>query len=154
MCIVGLNSASAEYSEKVSSKSSSEKTLHTLGWTVDELSRLNQSGRQLTVEIQQVLQTLKREGCTSNIPSRVHVICESTTPFLKGMCIMMKMYKVDTATYMYTGKPMLGTYRHRRIAATHVLAILISPDSRKRKPYALPVQLIPYVGLSSKKMRS
>ena len=55
--------------------------------------------------------------------------------------------------YDYIGNPIVGTYRHRRTAATHVLAVLISPDNRKRKPYALPVQLIPYVGLSLKKIR-
>ena len=35
----------------------------------------------------------------------------------------------------------------RRIAATHVLVIMISPEDRSKKPYALPVQCIPYAGM-------
>lgn len=34
-----------------------------------------------------------------------------------------------------------------------MLAVLISPEGRSRKPYALPVQLIPYTGLGQKKIR-
>lgn len=46
---IGLSSANREYSESVSSSTTSEKTLHNLGWKVDELSRLDKAGRQLTV---------------------------------------------------------------------------------------------------------
>ena len=35
----------------------------------------------------------------------------------------------------------------------HNYAILISPEDRKRKPYALPVQLIPYVGMGQENIR-
>ncbi len=48
----------------------------------------------------------------------------------------------------------VGVYRHRRIPATHVFVILISADDRKCKPYALPVQMIPYVGMGHDKIRS
>ena len=47
----------------------------------------------------------------------------------------------------------IGLYRHKRVAATHILAILISPECRNKKPYALPVQLIPYAGLNQKTLR-
>ena len=48
----------------------------------------------------------------------------------------------------------VGLYRHKRTAATHVLAVMISPDDRRRKPYALPAQCIPYVSLSHRQIRS
>lgn len=34
------------------------------------------------------------------------------------------------------------------------LAVMISPDDRKRKHYALPVQFIPYVSLTQMQIRS
>ena len=74
-----LDSANTEYSEKVSDKSSSEETLHNLGWTVEELSRLDQTGHRLTVEIQQVT---KRGHCASDVQ---RLICENTSQFLKGI---------------------------------------------------------------------
>ena len=46
-----------------------------------------------------------------------------------------------------------GCTRMRRIAATHLLVFMISPESRNKKPYALPVQCIPYVGLSEDTIR-
>jgi len=48
----------------------------------------------------------------------------------------------------------LGLFGYKRTAATHILAVLISPDNRKRKPYSLPVQMIPYVGLGQKQIRA
>jgi len=41
---------------------------------------------------------------------------------------------------------------HQRTPATHVLVFMISTEDR-RKPYALPVQCIPYKGLTDAKAR-
>lgn len=46
-----------------------------------------------------------------------------------------------------------GYFKHRYTVATHAYAILISPENRKRKPYALPVQLISYVGMGQENIR-
>ena len=46
------------------------------------------------------------------------------------------------------------TTRHRRHAATHMLAIMVSPEDRSQKPYALPVQIIPYIGMPEVTIRS
>ena len=43
-----------------------------------------------------------------------------------------------------------GVTRHQRVAATHCLVIMISPEERNKKPYAFPVQCIPYKGLKDK----
>ena len=39
--------------------------------------------------------------------------------------------------------------RHQRTAATHIWVIMISPETRQSKPYALPVQCIPYKSLTA-----
>lgn len=46
-----------------------------------------------------------------------------------------------------------GLVKHQRTAATHIWAILISHEERNAKPYALPVQCIPYVGLTDNQAR-
>lgn len=38
--------------------------------------------------------------------------------------------------------------------ATHVLAVMISPDDRKCKPYALPIQYVPYTSMNQGQIRS
>lgn len=50
--------------------------------------------------------------------------------------------------------PNLGLYKHKRTAATHILVIMISTECRSKKPYALPVQCISYVGISVSQMRT
>ena len=47
-----------------------------------------------------------------------------------------------------------GITRSKCTAATHLMVFMISHERRDRKPYALPVQCLPYVGMSDVKMRS
>ena len=44
--------------------------------------------------------------------------------------------------------------RYQRTPATHILVTMISPSERNRKPYALPICCIPYVGLTEARARS
>lgn len=46
-----------------------------------------------------------------------------------------------------------GVTRKQREPASHVMVFMISPQSRVRKPYALPVQMLPYRGLKDSTMR-
>ena len=46
-----------------------------------------------------------------------------------------------------------GVSRYRREAATHIFVFMISPESRAFKPYAVPVQCVPYVGMKESKLR-
>lgn len=64
-----------------------------------------------------------------NIPARLTTLRKSATTFVRAAS------------------------RHKRTAATHVLIFMISPEERNSKPYALPVQCIPYKGLSDSKVR-
>ena len=42
----------------------------------------------------------------------------------------------------------------RRDPATHIFVLMVSSDTRDRKPYALPVQCVPYAGLKETDVRS
>ena len=43
--------------------------------------------------------------------------------------------------------------KHQRIAATHVLVFMVSPESRSRQPLALPVQCLSICGIKDKTIR-
>jgi len=45
-----------------------------------------------------------------------------------------------------------GVTHHQRTPTTHVLAFMISSEDRRKKPYALPIQCIPYKGLTDAKI--
>ena len=114
------------------SSGSNQQTLHSLAWNVDDLSRLAEEGRKLIVELRVVrnhAEGPEDKYLSSNVPRHMCVLRERLTLMLKGV------------------------YRFYRTAATHVLVIMISPEERTRKPYALPVQCIPYASLTDNQCR-
>ena len=46
-----------------------------------------------------------------------------------------------------------GLFKYKRTAATHIFVVMISTQSRSRKPYALPVECIPYVSMTHEHVR-
>ena len=84
---------------------------------------------------------------------KLYKIGMDLTSFIKGKCVfsfgeLFQLLILQLLIFLLT-----GYFKHRRTAATHAYAIIISPEDRKRKPYALPVQLIPYVGMGQEKIR-
>lgn len=111
---------SNEYSTKIAKGSSPTNTLYQLAWNVDEIGRLIDSGRKARVEVQCLLDSLKSGNeSRANIHHRVSQVKSSLCEIVKGY------------------------YRYRRTAATHIL-VIISTETRTKKPYALPVQCLPY----------
>jgi len=102
-----------------------------LVWKIKELGELNDMGRKLCGNINLLISKINRDNSSwrvDNIPDQLQVICQTLTTFIKGLT------------------------RHQRTAATHVLVFMISEETRRRKPYALPVQCIPYKGLADGKV--
>lgn len=120
-----------EYSQKLKSSKQNEKEMMTLAWKVKELSELNESGRDLFSSINALLTKVDRQNSLTeeNIPSQLKVTRQKLVNFIKGVT------------------------RHQRTAATHVLVFMISTEDRRRKPYALPVQCIPYKSIGDAAVR-
>ena len=121
-----LSAANNEYSEKLASGNAADKVLRKLAWNVDDLSRLNDGSRQMRIESQQLRELAEgpEEGFLAhNAPRRLQLLRKKMLDHLQGV------------------------YRFRRQAATHIFVLMISPEQRESKPYALPVQCLAYVGL-------
>ena len=43
--------------------------------------------------------------------------------------------------------------RHKRHMATHIFVLMISSEQRDSKPYAMPVQCLPYHSINQRQMR-
>lgn len=129
-----LKNTNDKFCEKLSAgKSSTDKEMHSLCWSVDELGRLNESGRKLHTEIDALL-TLLDDSSTDfihqNIARRLNKLQDDLLPFIRGVT------------------------RYQRHVATHVLVTMISPSQRSKKPYAVPVSCIPYGSLTESKART
>ena len=103
-----------------------------LAWDIHELEELNSNGRKLRVEVATLSDRLKKHAMDSerdNVALRLTNIRNEVTKFVKGVT------------------------RHQRTAATHCLVVMISTEERNKKPYALPVQCIPYKGLKDSEVK-
>lgn len=88
--LTALQTANDEYSSKLQSGSAQDKTLFDLGWTVDDLSRLSESGRTLLVEIIAVKELLEDDTTdlvTSNVAKRLTQVHQRLLNFVKGMFV-------------------------------------------------------------------
>ena len=127
LCIsIALENANNTYSQKVSSKKFSEKKMFELGWEIEELEKLNQTGRKLLVDIRSLCVKYSAPlygDVDENMPKCLRSFCTDLTQFIKNIVV------------------------HQREPATHIFVFMISPEERNKKPYALPIQCIPYTGI-------
>ena len=119
---VAYQRVSDDFATKRSSGTSTNNVLHQLAWNVDEISRLTESGRKARTGMQCLLDLLE------NDEDQIQANFSRRLSHLK--CALHELVK--------------GFYRYQRTAAAHVLVIMISTETRNKKPYALPVQCIPY----------
>lgn len=128
---VELTKTNDTYSQKLETEKYQQKDMITLSWKVKELNDLGESGRQVYAEIKALASRMQvGEGSREeNLPRTLQTIRQKTITFVKGVV------------------------RHQRTAATHVLVFMISNEERNKKPYALPIQCLPYKGLSDNKVR-
>ena len=126
-----LTKANDTYSQKLETERHQQKDMITLSWKVKELNDLAENGRQVYTEIKALASRMQvREGSREeNIPRILQTIRQKAISFVKGVV------------------------RHQRTAATHVLVFMISNEERNKKPHALPIQCLPYKGLSDSKVR-
>ena len=125
-----LKIANKAYEDKLQSGSTEQK-MFSLIWEIEELKSINSEGQR----IHEDLMTCTK-FCTlilfqqNNVAGKLTSIWQKLLQFTKRI------------TYF------------KRIAATHVFVFMISPEMRDRKPYAVPVQCLPYNGLKEKDIRT
>lgn len=104
-----------------------------LAWDVKQLEDLDKEGRKLKITCQTI-----KDKVDDNVFDWVHSnIAGQLTSLRKALELYVRRIS-----------------RFRRTPATHVLVVMISPEERNKKPYAIPIQCIPYAGLGDLKLRS
>ena len=118
------------YEDKLQSGSTEQK-MFSLIWEIEELKSINSEGRRIHEDL-----LTCTKFCTlssfqqNNVAGKLTSIRQKLLQFTKRI------------TYF------------KRIPATHVFVFMISPEMRDRKPYAVPVQCLPYNGLKEKDIRT
>ena len=128
-----LTESSKEYSLKLAASNVAEKTIHALGWEIDDLQCLNNDSRRLVVEMSALVDIVRNTSSDLqqiNYSQRLSTVRSQLNSFIKSLS------------------------KHTRNPASHIFVIMISPEKRDMKPYAIPVQCIPYRGLKDSAVRS
>ena len=127
----GLIGAEKEYQKKFNAPNSSEAILKRLCWERVEFNTL-------------LLQSGKFKDLYENL-----VAClNPQTPRVKDVVDSMKNIEKDALTYLRN-----LFVKKRQPAATHILLFLLSDEKRNRKPYAIPIQYIPYHSIKDQFVR-
>ena len=101
-------------------------------WDIEELKRLNEKGRKLRTEMLTALDVLHKPKSIQrehNLRRKLDFIRTGMRDFIQGM------------------------YRYKRTPATHMFVFMIRSSLRDRKPYAIPIQCLPYASLKESDMR-
>ena len=106
----------------------SDQTMFGLSWDVQELKNIDLECQQVCSELHHCIDSCRPESFQEqNIPRKLVEI-------RRKLCEIVKQIA-----------------HFRRTPALHVF--MISLESRSKKPYALPVQCIPYCGLKDAELR-
>lgn len=127
-----LNKATSEYEKSLGSKKISDKMQYRLGWNVDDLSRLNEEARKMSVEVSSLLDKVRNTSfdlTTANVPRKVSDVRSALLTFVTALS------------------------KHTRTAASHIFIFMISSDKRDKKPYAIPIQCVSYRGMKEATLR-
>ena len=106
--------------------------MFSLSWEIKELNALSKSGRLELVEIKSLIDVLSKDDAdlqSTNLPRRLSSLKTKMTDFVKRLS------------------------RFRRTPAKHIFVVMVSSELRRKKPYALPVQCLPYAGMTEKDIR-
>ncbi|KAI8499091.1 hypothetical protein Bbelb_235440 [Branchiostoma belcheri] len=120
----GLEVAQKKYTEKFRQPNSSTELLKGLAWERVEYHTLLVQAKTFYERYERLLAALDP---SSPQPDRVAQCLVELAP--------------DSQTYLQ------NLFKKRRVAADHAMVIMVSDERRNQKPYAVPIQLIPYHSL-------
>ena len=130
LTITVLQDSQSEYEAKLQAKTRiAQDSMFALSWDIQELTQLISVGRTLHIDMKEVVRNLGANYQQSNIPRKLSSI--------RSRCVDL----IRRVT------------RFKRTPATHAFTFMISTELRNKKPYALPVQCIPYDGLKESDLR-
>ena len=108
------------------------KELFTAGWKVEELTQLVDRFRTTITTVSSVIDTIANpmiDLVDINVAGQLSHIREMVTSLVRDLT------------------------RQKRTPATHIFVLMISSELRDVKPYALPVQCVPYRSLTQQQLR-
>ena len=120
-------------------KPTTDKKLLEAAWELEEHRHLYNEAQRIAQQLSATANAIKQ----ANLPqtSLVNAVPSANVPkLLSDVRPRLRQFFKDL-------------YRKKRTPATHILVFMLSESRRLKKPYAIPVQCLPYSGISDSKLR-
>lgn len=127
----GLQSAVETFQLKINSPSTPLETLKSLNWDIFEYKTFLEQANVFNQNFEVFIGDLDpvQERPVRPILRSVKKECDAHLQYL------------------------LNLYKKKRVCATHVLVFMIADERRNRKPYAIPIQYVPYRSIRDQEVR-
>ena len=125
----GLKAAKKLYEDNLKRSNVAEQSLFALAWEVDGYEKLKESNSKLTDEVEGLRKRAAGEEQRGNLQRD------------------LANFRKDLETYTK------GLFGKKRKAASHLLVFMISDELRNFKPYAIPVRVVTYKGITDDKVQ-
>lgn len=130
---IAIKDAHKIYSDKFSEGTCRSNALFSAGWTVEELQKLMEEHQNITANVNALVGFLEDE---ESVPPGIN-LSQSLTKIREQLTIFVR-----------------SLYRHKRQPASNIYVMMISSELRQVKPYALPIQRLPYKSIKENTMRT
>lgn len=121
---IELQKANNSYQEKLIANRAADQAMFGLTWDIEELKNIDS-------DLAWCIDFCNHESFqVKNVPEKITNIRATLSGLIKR------------------------TSHFRRTPATHVFVLMVSSETCDKKPYALPVQCVPYCGLKESDLRS
>jgi len=128
--LLELRTAKCTYEEKLKSNSTTDQTMFSLSWDIEELKNICSEFRKIYNDLTECVNSCKHELFhESNVPRKLTQIRQ-------------RMHDATKRILHFKREP-----------ATHIFVLMISSDARDKKPYALPIQRFSYAGINEADLR-
>ena len=108
---------------------SQTKAMLKLGWTLEELTKLLDLNQQLITDAESLIEHISADA-SNNGSVNLSQFKKSLTSFIRDLS------------------------RQKRTPASHIFVVMISSELRDTKPYAIPIQCIPYTSIGVSQLRT
>lgn len=124
----GEQKSHKSYTEKQKQSNASEDSLFALAWACEGFKTLTVMNKEL-------------KSTVCSLHSKI--LCASAGNIPNDLALLRNRFL----------KYLQSLYSKKREAASHMMVFMIADEMRNLKPYALPVQFLPYHGISDGKIR-
>ena len=126
----GLRKSTDTYEKKRRQNNDPESNLFALAWEVNAYETLKASNKEISERCQDIInRCLDPSSQRRNIPSSLTGLRKDVQRYIKDV------------------------FSKRREAATHLMVFMIADERRDFKPYAIPVQALPFKSIKDAKLR-